>query len=74
MKKKIKFFITVGSYVPEKKYAWQLVMPVGGESTWIEIEFETDKPENAMDDAFEALAIEMDSNIPYHIWYWSWIE
>jgi len=73
MKKKINFIITVGSYFPKRHSDYQHIFPVGGEQETHTFEFETDKPENAMDDAFKTLATHM-GNTGYHIWYWSWIE
>ncbi len=73
IQKKIKFLITVGSYVPKEMYEHQLILPVGGEPEIMTIEFEVEESKRAMDDAFRELSEKM-VGTPYHIWYWWWIE
>jgi len=73
MKTKIMFLITVGSHIPKKLHDGQHVFPIGGYPEYHNLEFEIDKPENAMDDAFKILA-EKIGHTNYHIWYWWWIK
>lgn len=68
MKRKIKFEITVGS-----KWVDGFTWPQGGAFQFRIIEFETDKPENSMRDAEDALRKAMGVE-SYHIWYWDWMD
>lgn len=77
MKRKIKFDVTIGSvdgYIDDLGFAH---LPSGGDSVFIDLEFEWDKEESVMLRAEQALKVYMDLYHPhetYHIWYWWWLD